>query len=84
MQRLSIARAIMSERPILLLDECTSALDENTERQLLQNLQAMTDHTVFTITHRSAVLKYCDKQIRFEQSTTPAFQKARGKERTDS
>ena len=67
MQRLSIARAIMSERPILLLDECTSALDENTERQLLQNLQAMTDHTVFTITHRQAVLKYCDKKIRFDK-----------------
>ena len=35
LQRLAVARAILSERPIVLLDEATSALDENTEKQLL-------------------------------------------------
>ncbi len=65
LQRLSIARAIFSERPILLLDECTSALDEETERRLLGNLKTMTDRTVFIVTHRKAALDICDKIIRF-------------------
>jgi len=66
MQRLSIARAVLSGRPVLLLDECTSALDMETETQLLKNLRAMTDRTVLTVTHREAVLDYCDKRIHFE------------------
>lgn len=65
MQRISIARAILSGRPVLLLDECTSALDAETETQLLKNLRSMTDRTVLTITHRDAVLDYCDKRIHF-------------------
>lgn len=68
MQRLSVARAILSGRPILLLDEATSALDAATEEQLLKNLRAMTERTVLIITHREAVLEYCDKRISFENS----------------
>lgn len=67
MQRLSVARAILSERPVLLLDEATSALDAATEEQLLKNLRAMTDRTVLIITHREAALDICDKQIHFEK-----------------
>lgn len=67
MQRLSIARAILSGRPVLLLDEATSALDGATETQLLKNLRAMTDRTVLIITHREAVLDFCDKRIHFEK-----------------
>ena len=67
-QRLSVARAILSGRPILLLDEATSALDAATEEQLLRNLRAMTERTVLIITHREGVLKYCDKCISFENS----------------
>jgi len=67
-QRLSVARAILTERPILLLDESTSALDAVTEEQLLKNLRAMTDRTVLIITHREAALEICDKQIHFEKT----------------
>lgn len=67
MQRLSVARAILSERPVLLLDEATSALDAATEAQLLKNLRAMTDRTVLIITHREAALDICDKRIHFEK-----------------
>lgn len=63
LQRLAIARAVYSKRPVLLLDEATSALDEATEKQLLHNLRAMTDKTVLTVTHRPAVLEICDKII---------------------
>ena len=63
MQRIAIARAVFSDRPILILDECTSALDEGTEQKLLNNLRKMTDKTVLLITHRPAALEICDRQI---------------------
>lgn len=69
-QRLSIARAILSGRPILLLDEATSALDAATEERLLNNLRSMTDRTVIIITHRPAARKICDQEIRFENRRT--------------
>ena len=67
LQRLAIARAILSRRPVLLLDEATSALDAVTEEKLLQNLRAMTDRTVLIITHREAVVDSCHKRIHFEK-----------------
>lgn len=65
MQRLSVARAVLSGRPVLLLDEATSALDAATEEQLLKNLRAMTDRTVLIVTHREAALDFCDRKIQF-------------------
>ena len=61
LQRLAIARAILSGHPILLLDEATSALDEGTEAQLLDNLKHMTDRTVLIVTHRPRVRDACDR-----------------------
>lgn len=63
MQRIAIARAVFSDRPILILDESTSALDETTEQNLLKNLRQMTDKTVLIITHRPAALEICDRRI---------------------
>ena len=63
MQRIAIARALFTDRPILLLDESTSALDEKTEEEVLQNLRRMTNKTVLIVTHRSAALRVCDKVI---------------------
>lgn len=63
MQRIAIARAIFSDRPILLLDESTSALDEETEQRLLENIRCMSDKTVVIVTHRPAALGICDKQV---------------------
>ncbi len=68
MQRIAVARAIFSESPIMMLDESTSALDENTERQLLENLRSMTDKTVIIVTHRPAALDICDKIFRFSEN----------------
>lgn len=67
MQRIAIARAIFSDCPILLLDESTSALDEQTEKKLLTNLHSMTDKTVVIVTHRPAALEICDKIIEFTE-----------------
>lgn len=63
-QRLSVARAIFSRRPVLLLDESTSALDEATERQLLDHLRTMTDRTVLIVTHRPRACEVCDRVVR--------------------
>lgn len=65
MQRLAIARAVFSDCPVLLLDECTSALDPGTEKQLLVNLRQMTDKTVILVTHRPEALKICDRVVTF-------------------
>ena len=64
MQRIAIARAVFSARPVLLLDEATSSLDAETEKRVLENLRSMTDRTVLIVTHRPAALAICDKQIR--------------------
>ena len=68
MQRIAIARAVFSKRPILLLDESTSALDAQTEKQLLANLQSITDKTVFIVTHRPEALSICDKELNFSEN----------------
>ena len=67
-QRLAIARAVFSDCPILLLDEVTSSLDVDTEKQLLKNLRQLTDKTVITVTHKPAVLSICDRVLRFTEN----------------
>ncbi len=51
-QRLAIARALLKEAPILLLDEITSALDETTEAIVLKNIKELTNKTCIIISHR--------------------------------
>lgn len=68
MQRLAIARAVFSRCPVLILDECSSALDEKTESQLLKNLRLMTDRTVIIVTHRPAALEICDRIYQVKDS----------------
>ena len=65
-QRIAVARAVFSRRPILLLDEATSALDEATEEKLLHNLKTMTDKTVLIVTHRPRACEVCDRVIYME------------------
>ncbi len=62
-QRLAIARAIYSDRPILLLDEATASLDENTEKELLIRLRKMSERTLLIITHRKAALSITDRVV---------------------
>lgn len=63
LQRIAIARALLLDSPILLLDECTSALDNETELALLRNLKAESGKTVILITHRPAALDICDREL---------------------
>lgn len=65
-QRIAIARALLRNRSIMLFDEATSALDPDTERQLLENILSDRSKTVIFITHRPAVVDYCDQVLRVE------------------
>lgn len=62
-QRLAIARAVLGGAPVLLLDECTSALDEATERKVLQRLRALENRTCIAVTHRPAAIALCDWRL---------------------
>lgn len=69
-QRIAIARALLRDRQVMLFDEATSALDPDTERQLLANILSDRSKTVIFITHRPAVVDYCDQTLRLERNTS--------------
>lgn len=62
-QRLAIARAVLSGAPVLLLDEATSALDAQTERLVLERIAGLTGRTCIAVTHRSAALELADWRL---------------------
>lgn len=63
-QRVSIARAIIKEPKILLLDDCLSAVDTETEEQILNNLLEISkDKTTIIVSHRVSSAKNADKII---------------------
>ena len=65
-QRIAIARALLCESPILLLDESTSALDEETEKKVLDNLRSIEDVTLIIISHKKAAAKICNRKIKIK------------------
>lgn len=61
-QRLSIARAVVRDTPILILDEPTASLDARTEQQVLKNLSEWgAGKVIFLITHRLSTIKSADQ-----------------------
>jgi len=68
-QRIAIARGLLCSGTILLLDEISSALDEETERELYRRLfAACPSQTILLITHRTAITTLCDTVIDLRQS----------------
>ena len=66
-QRVSIARAIIKNPPILLFDDCLSAVDTETEEAILNNLNAICkDKTTIIVSHRVSSAKNADKIIILE------------------
>ena len=64
-QRIAIARSLLRPGSILLLDESTSALDMETERELLGRItRGERGKTLIFITHRTSVTDYCDRVVR--------------------
>lgn len=62
-QRIAVARALLSNAPIMLFDEATSALDEKTERCLIENLKKLDNKTCIFISHKHRTIKMCDRII---------------------
>ena len=65
-QRIAIARAIISGAPVMLLDESTSALDHQTERKLLENLKNLQEKTIIFISHKTSAREICNKIIKIQ------------------
>ncbi len=74
-QRLAIARAVLGGAPILLLDECTSALDAETEQKVLSRLKALENRTCIAVTHRSAAMELCDCRLELEDGVLKLTEK---------
>ena len=73
-QRVSIARAILRNPKILILDEATAAMDTQTERQIQTALERLTkNRTTIMIAHRLSTLRSADKLIVIENGKMPEF-----------
>lgn len=68
-QRISIARALAKKAPVLILDDATSALDMETEKQIQHNLKQSEDMTRIIIAHRISAVRDADEIIVLEGGT---------------
>jgi ATP-binding cassette, subfamily C, bacterial CydD len=69
-RRVAIARALFRDAPILLLDEPTAGLDEDTERELLARLRA-DGRTVVAVAHRPATIAAADRVVPVASAAAP-------------
>ncbi|HEV2777844.1 MAG TPA: thiol reductant ABC exporter subunit CydD, partial [Actinophytocola sp.] len=71
-RRVALARAVLLDRPLLLLDEPTEGVDADTEAQILDRLPTLlAGRTAVIITHRERVLELCDQVIHLPGPTCP-------------
>ena len=69
-QRVSIARPLIKDAPVLLLDDCLSAVDTETEERILNNLKDIAKKkTTLIVTHRVSSAKNADKIIILDEGT---------------
>lgn len=73
-QSVAIARALLYDPPVLILDEPTASMDPASENRLLKRLQAVTkDRTTILITHKGSMLTLVDKLILIDRGRIVAF-----------
>ncbi|MFJ5260611.1 thiol reductant ABC exporter subunit CydD [Streptomyces sp. NPDC088387] len=72
-QRLALARAFLADRPVLLLDEPTAALDGETEAEVVTAVRRLAaGRTVLLVVHRPALLGVADRVVRLAEPVAPA------------
>ena len=72
-RRIALARAILRDAPLLLLDEPTESVDPATEQALLESLPAaFAGRTVVLVTHRPALLELCDHVVHLDRTAVAA------------
>ena len=64
-KRIGIARSIYNIKDIIVLDEPTSYLDENTENQVIKNIISKKDLTIIMVSHKEKFSELFDKTINF-------------------
>ena len=76
-QRLSIARALLADAPVMILDEATSALDVATERRVLRSIIKKEPHrTVIVAAHRPSVFSMCSRVYKVGDGTVKEINEA--------
>ncbi|WP_314176121.1 thiol reductant ABC exporter subunit CydD [Streptomyces winkii] len=71
-RRVALARAFLTDRPLLLLDEPTAALDGETEAAVIETIHGLAeDRTVLLVTHRPALLAAADRVVRLAAGSAP-------------
>jgi len=69
-QRVAIARAFYHQRNILIMDEATSSLDNETEKEIVEEIRHLKKQkTIIVIAHRLSTVKYCDKIYRLDKGS---------------
>lgn len=77
-QRLALARAFLADRPVLLLDEPTAALDGETEAEVVEAVRRLVvGRTVLLVVHRPALLSVAGRIIHVEAAPAPGHEQAR-------
>lgn len=72
-QRIAIARALLRDAPILILDEATSAIDSETEQQIHEALRRLTaNRTTLVVAHRASTIERADAVLRLDGAANAA------------
>ena len=72
-QRVALAAALVSRRPVVVLDEPTAHLDETSEDAVVRTIRALRDEgrAVLVVAHRTAVVEACDRAVEVRSSPVP-------------
>lgn len=75
-QRISIARAMLKDAPIIILDEATSSVDPENEDELQRAIEALThDKTIIMIAHRLKTVRNADQILVLDNAHTPGLRR---------